>query len=212
MSSQPLKLSLTKRPGFLAFASLALVSLAVAIVLAGIYLVLWGESNVDGTNSVSPLAELATGAMVNLTVFEADEPVETVTFVDETGAERHLEEWRGKVLLVNLWATWCGPCRHEMPALDRLQALLGSDDFEVMAISLDRAGLDLPREFYAENNISNLKLYNDATARTGTKLGVFGMPTTVLLDREGRLIGRLVGPAEWDAPEAIALIEAAIVQ
>lgn len=205
MSSQPLKPSLTKRPGFL-----ALAILAVAVVLAGIYLVLGGESNVDETNTVSPLSEFATGAMVNLTVFEADVPVETVTFVDETGAERHLEEWRGKVLLVNLWATWCGPCRHEMPALDQLQASLGGEEFEVMAISLDRAGLELPREFYAENNIANLKLFNDATARTGRKLGVFGMPTTVLLDREGRLIGRLVGPAEWDAPEAMALIEAAI--
>jgi thiol-disulfide isomerase/thioredoxin len=205
MSSQPQKASLAKRPGFL-----ALVSLAVVGVLAGIYLVLWGESNVDASESASELQVYVTGEMANLTVFEADEPVETVSFVDETGKERHFEEWRGKVLLVNLWATWCGPCRHEMPALDRLQAQLGSEDFEVLAISLDRSGLELPRTFYAENDIHNLKLFNDATAQTGVKLGVFGMPTTVLIDRQGRLIGRLVGPAEWDAPEAVSLIEAAI--
>lgn len=205
MSSQPEKPHLAKRPAFVAIAGIA-----IAVILAGIYWVFQGESNVDRINSGSALEAFVTGAMANMTVYEAGEPLEAVTFVDERGAERHLEEWRGKVLLVNLWATWCAPCRHEMPALDRLQAQLGGADFEVLAISLDRSGLDLPRAFYVENEISNLKLYNDASARSGVALGVFGMPTTLLLDREGRLIGRLVGPAEWDVPEAVALIQAVI--
>ena len=207
MSSQTQKPSLAKRPGIL-----ALAGLAIAFLLAGIYLVFQGESNVDEPISGSELQALATGTLSNMAFFTPDEPVQAVSFVDGSGEERHVEEWRGKVVLINIWATWCGPCRHEMPALDRLQEQLGGDDFDVLAISLDRSGLELPRAFYAENGISNLALYNEASARIGVNLGVFGMPTTVLLDREGRLIGRLVGPAEWDAPEAVALIRAAIRQ
>ncbi|MAN63493.1 MAG: redoxin [Parvibaculum sp.] len=148
--------------------------------------------------------------MANFAVFAVPERPDPVQFVDGEGQSRSFDDWKGKVVLVNLWATWCGPCRHEMPALDRLQAELGGEDFEVLAVSLDRSGLDLPRAFYSEHNIVHLGLYNDASARIGVALGVFGIPTTVLLDREGRLIGRLVGPAEWDAPDAVALMKAAI--
>lgn len=196
---------LIQRPAFLALAGVAII-----LALAGIYLVFSGKSNVEPGKSTSALEAFAVGAMANFTALEPEDPVTGVSFRDEDGVERNFSGWRGKVVLVNLWATWCGPCRHEMPALDRLQAALGGDDFEVAAISLDRGGMDLPRVFFAENTIQHLALYNDATARTSVALGAFGIPTTVLLDREGRLIGRLVGPAEWDAPEAIALIEAAI--
>lgn len=193
---------------------LAAAALATALVIAGIYVTFWGESNVESGNSVESLngdlQGFAVGEMANFAVFEAPERPDPVQFVDGDGQARSFDDWKGKVVLVNLWATWCGPCRHEMPALDRLQAELGGDEFEVLAVSLDRSGLDLPKAFYAENNIEHLGLYNDASARTGVALGVFGMPTTVLLDREGRLLGRLVGPAEWDAPDAVALMKAAI--
>lgn len=198
---------------------LMLAALGTALVIAGIYVTFWAESNVEVGNSTGSvntgsgngaLQALTIGEMANFAVFDAPERPDPVSFVDGGGISRSFEDWKGKVVLVNLWATWCGPCRHEMPALDRLQAELGSDKFEVLAVSLDRSGLDLPKAFYAENNIEHLGLYNDASARTGVALGVFGMPTTVLLDREGRLIGRLVGPAEWDAPDAIALMKAAI--
>jgi len=195
---------LTQRPAFLALAGFAIV-----LALAGIYLVFSGKSNVGAAKSTSALEAFAVGAMANFTVLDAGDPVAEVKFYDAAGIEHNFSPWEGKVVLVNLWATWCGPCRHEMPALDRLQATLGGDDFEVLAISLDRSGMDLPREFFTENSIEHLALYNDATARTGVALGVFGMPTTVLLNRQGHLIGRLVGPAEWDAPEAVALIRAA---
>tara|TARA_A100000171_G_scaffold41625_1_gene42512 strand:- start:333 stop:647 length:315 start_codon:yes stop_codon:yes gene_type:complete len=97
-----------------------------------------------------------------------------------------------------------------MPSLDRLQAEMGGDDFEVLAISLDRGGLDLPRAFYEEVGVERLVLLNDASARTGVSLGAFGMPTSVLIDKDGRLVGRLVGPAEWDHADAKALIQAVI--
>ncbi len=193
---------------------LAVAALATALVIAGIYVTFWGESNVEGGISAetinSDLETFAVGEMANFAVFGSPERPDPVQFVDGEGNSRSFDDWKGKVVLVNLWATWCGPCRHEMPALDRLQAELGGEEFEVLAVSLDRSGLDLPRAFYAENNIEHLGLYNDASSRTGVALGVFGMPTTVLLDREGRLLGRLVGPAEWDAPDAVALMKAAI--
>ncbi len=195
-------------------AFVAVAALATALVLAGIYVTFQGESNVQGgisaENLNNDLKAFTVGEMANFAVFEAPERPDAVRFLDGGGQPRSFDDWKGKVVLVNLWATWCGPCRHEMPALDRLQAELGGDEFEVLAVSLDRSGLDLPKVFYEENGIQHLGLYNDASARTGVALGVFGMPTTVLLDREGRLLGRLVGPAEWDAPEAIALMKAAI--
>jgi len=200
---------------------LALAALGTALVIAGIYVTFWAESNVEVGNSIGSvnagsangeLQAFTIGEMADFTVFEAPERPDPVSFVDAEGKARSFDDWKGKVVLVNVWATWCGPCRHEMPALDRLQAELGSDGFEVLAISLDRSGLDLPKAFYVENNIEHLALYNDASSRTGVALGVFGMPTTVLLDREGRLIGRLVGPAEWDAPDAVALMKAVIAK
>lgn len=194
-----------QKPAILAFAVLA-----IAVALAAIYWTFQGESNDAAGKTLSKLDAFAVGAMANFTVSGDPAVPGAVSFIDGTGAERSLEDWRGKVLLVNLWATWCAPCRHEMPALDRLEKALGGPDFEVLAISLDRGGLDLPRDFYAEIGIEHLDLYNDATARAGVTLGAFGMPTTVLIDRDGRLVGRLVGPAEWDAPEALALIAAAI--
>lgn len=193
---------------------LAAAALATALVIAGIYVTFWGESNVESGKSAessnSGLQAFTVGEMTHFAIFDAPEPPDPVQFVDEEGKSRSFDDWKGKVVLVNVWATWCGPCRHEMPALDRLQAELGSDEFDVLAVSLDRSGLDLPRRFYAENKIEHLGLYNDDSARIGVALGVFGMPTTVLLDREGRLLGRLVGPAEWDAPDAVALMKAAI--
>ncbi len=193
---------------------IAAAILATALVIAGIYVTFWGESNVEGRLSAEnlngDLQAYTVGEMANFAVFEAPERPDPVRFLNSEGETMSFDDWQGKVVLVNLWATWCGPCRHEMPALDRLQAELGGDEFEVLAVSLDRSGLDLPKAFYEENNIQHLGLYNDASARTGVALGVFGMPTTVLLNRDGELLGRLVGPAEWDAPEAVALMKAAI--
>jgi thiol-disulfide isomerase/thioredoxin len=133
-------------------------------------------------------------------------PVADVGFEDGNGRKRTLANFRGKVVLLNLWATWCGPCRKEMPTLDRLQSKLGSKDFEVVALSIDRGGQAVVKSFYDEINIQALALYVDATAQAQDKLGAVGIPTTLLLDREGREIGRVTGPAEWDSPEVIDVI------
>ena len=136
------------------------------------------------------------------------EPLAEVSFADGEGKPMTLADFKGKTILLNLWATWCAPCREEMPALDRLQQDLGSDNFEVVALAVDRAGPDAAKKFLGEIGVSSLALYSDITTRSGSALRVIGMPTTILIDAEGREIGRLAGPYEWDQPEAKALIEA----
>jgi thiol-disulfide isomerase/thioredoxin len=131
-------------------------------------------------------------------------------FQDGDGKMRSLKEWRGKVVLLNLWATWCAPCRKEMPGLDRLQAELGSDHFQVIAVSADRTGIEGARKFLDQIKVTRLGVYADPTVRIHAGLRAVGMPATLLIDRQGREIGRLVGPAEWDSAEAKALINAAI--
>ncbi len=112
---------------------------------------------------------------------------------------------RGKVVLLNIWATWCTPCRKEMPTLDRLQTALGGTDFEVVALSIDRR-MDAVRKFFAEIGIQKLAMYLDSSAKATRQLGAVGLPTTLLIDREGREIARLIGPAEWDSPDIAAFI------
>ena len=137
---------------------------------------------------------------------KAPEDLPEATFLDAAGKERTLADWRGKVVLLNLWATWCLPCRKEMPALDRLQREMGSDRFQVVAVSVDRTGLAGAKKFLDETKAETLALYADPTARMATTLRAAGLPATFLLDREGREIGRLLGPAEWDGEDAKRLI------
>jgi thiol-disulfide isomerase/thioredoxin len=146
-------------------------------------------------------------------VFRATpEDLPQVAFQDATGAQRTLAGWKGKVVLLNLWATWCLPCRKEMPALDRLQRELGSEAFEVVALSVDRAGLGGARKFLGEAKVENLALYADPTARLAGTLRAAGLPATLLIGRDGREIGRLLGPAQWDGEDARRLIRWALGQ
>ena len=114
------------------------------------------------------------------------------------------------MVLLNLWATWCGPCRKEMPTLDRLKAELAGPEFDVVALSVDRGGLEKPRKFLQEIEVQHLKLYTNSSGKVTSALKVIGLPTTLLINAQGQQIGRLVGPAEWDSKDALALIEAAI--
>ena len=131
----------------------------------------------------------------------------TIRFADEKGHAMTLQDFRGKVVLLNLWATWCPPCREEMPTLDRLQARLGGPGFEVVAVSIDRDGLPAVQEFYLQTGIKQLRVYLDKSGEASANLGATGIPTTLLIDRESREIGRKIGPAEWDSPEVVTLIQ-----
>jgi thiol-disulfide isomerase/thioredoxin len=199
-------------------------ALAAVVGFAAVY-VTFGRSD----NAVRPTAEtpstissgkqlalpsgpgsnaLSQGHMAAFVFKKEPETLPDVRFQDANGAEKTLADWRGKVVLVNLWATWCAPCRKEMPALDRLQRELGSSKFEVVAISVDRTGLAGARKFLDETNVQNLALYADPTTKLSSALKAVGLPITLLLDTEGREIGRLVGPAEWDSEDAKRLIRA----
>jgi thiol-disulfide isomerase/thioredoxin len=153
---------------------------------------------------------LSVGQMAAFVFKKAPEELPELPFQDKDGKLRTLKEWQGKVLLVNLWATWCAPCRKEMPSLDRLQAELGSDAFEVVAISADKTGIDGAKKFLDQIKVKNLAVFADPTVRIHSGLKAIGMPASLLIDAKGREIGRLVGPAEWDSPEAKTLIKAAI--
>jgi thiol-disulfide isomerase/thioredoxin len=138
------------------------------------------------------------------------EPLPDIIFQDAAGKEVTLSSFKGKTILLNLWATWCGPCREEMPALNRLQAELGSDKFEVVALSLDRKGYDASKKFLDDLKADKVKLYADPTAKQGMELKLLGMPTTILINKDGLEVGRLAGSAEWDSDDAKKLIQSMI--
>jgi thiol-disulfide isomerase/thioredoxin len=158
----------------------------------------------------SPLVGLNKGAMAAFLVRPKPLDLPDFTFVDGEGATKSLADLSGKVVLLNIWATWCVPCREEMPQLDALEAELGGADFEVVAVNIDKGGPDKARKFLAETGAANLALYTEPTGKLFSTLKAVGMPTTLLIDRDGKEIGRLVGPADWASPEAKRLIEAAI--
>lgn len=137
-------------------------------------------------------------------------PVPTLAFADGAGKPMTLAGFRGRVVLLNLWATWCVPCRAEMPALDRLQAKLGGPDFQVVPVSIDRKGLEVVTPFYRDLGLAALPVYVDQSGAAAREVKALGIPTTLLVDRDGREIGRRMGPAEWDGADALALIRRAL--
>jgi thiol-disulfide isomerase/thioredoxin len=148
----------------------------------------------------------------NFVIHPAPKPVPEISFTDATQRAVSLKDFRGRFVLLNIWATWCGPCRKEMPTLDRLQARLGNDTFQVVALSIDRAGASAVQKFYAETGVHRLAIFIDTTGRAGSNLALFGLPGTLLIDPEGREIARLIGPAEWDSPEMVAFLQSQIAQ
>jgi thiol-disulfide isomerase/thioredoxin len=137
----------------------------------------------------------------NFVLIDKPTPVAEITFSDGEGHARGLADFKDKVLLLNIWATWCVPCRTEMPALDRLQVSLGSADFEIVPLSIDRSGIEAVRKFYNEVGVQNLAMYVDPSGQVLRQVRALGLPTTLLIDRNGQEISRVIGPAEWDAPE-----------
>ena len=146
----------------------------------------------------------------NFVLRETPAPVPELSFTDGEGKPQCLSDFRGKIVLLNIWATWCLPCRREMPTLDRLQAALGGADFEVVALSVDRRGLEVVKKFYAEIGVEHLAIRIDTSSRAGFALATEGLPTSLLVDRQGQEIGRLIGPAEWDAPDMVDFLKSIV--
>jgi thiol-disulfide isomerase/thioredoxin len=158
------------------------------------------------------LAPLAHGEVAALNVDKRPKPATDIAFTGPDGKKLTLADFHGRNVLLNLWATWCIPCRSEMPALDRLQAKFGGPDFQVVAVNIDTTRLDKPKAFFADAGVKNLNLYADPSADSFEALKVagkaLGLPTSLLIDKEGCEIGVMAGPASWDSPDAEAAISA----
>ena len=147
---------------------------------------------------------------LELTVFDRPRAVPEIRFADDQGHDLTLGDLRGRVVLLNIWATWCVPCRKEMPTLDRLQAKLGDEDFLVIPLSIDRDGAAGVKRFYQEVGVEKLGIYVDPSGRASHALSVPGVPTTLLIDREGREVARKMGEAQWDGAEMVSLVQRTI--
>ena len=167
-------------------------------------------SKSDEEVATTPLAGLNKGAMAAFLVRPKPLELPALTIATATGESKDLADWKGKIVLLNIWATWCVPCREEMPALDKLETELGGDQFQVVAVNIDKGGPDKAKTFLAETGATHLALYTDPTGKLFASVKTVGMPTTLLIDRDGKEIGRLIGPADWASAEAKRLIEAAI--
>ena len=173
----------------------------------------WSSSLFDSKPAGAPtgiLASLAdppiSGSVADFTVAAPARPAPAVSFSDEAGRALDLNDFAGKLILLNLWATWCGPCLEELPSLDRLQASLGDDRFQVLAVSVDRKGLAAVKPFFDKLAIRHLGLYLDGTGTSLAGFEVQGLPTTILIGPDGTILGMIRKPAAWDSPEALALI------
>ena len=159
------------------------------------------------------LAPLAHGEVAALTMATAPLRLPDLVFEDAEGNSKKLSDWRGRTVLVNLWATWCVPCRKEMPALENLQTRLGGPNFEVVAVNIDTRDTEKPKNFLKEVNLTRLGYFSDPKAKVFQDLKAtgraLGMPTSVLVDGEGCEIATIAGPAEWDSEDAVKLISAA---
>lgn len=191
-----------KRPWFRRgmIASSALL-LAVWIVGA------WMWLHLSAATTTAATSPFGTSRAAALAPHRSPRTVADVRFEDGNGRKRSLADFRGKVVLLNVWATWCAPCRAEMPTLDRLQSRLGSADFEVLALSIDRGGQAAVKSFFDETDVRALAVYVDPTTEAQSRLGIIGVPTTLLIDRDGREVALLTGPAQWDRPEIIDTIK-----
>ena len=197
----------------------ALLALGILAILAGGALGLYGivhnggklvahsgacAQSLDLAQAVDPLAR---GELAALTLATQPNPLGSIAFDDANGMKTTVASFAGKTILLNLWATWCVPCRQEMPALDNLQGSLGGQNFSVIPVNIDQLRLDKPRAFFRDIGAKNLPFYVDSSADILHALRGKGLPTTVLIGKDGCEIGTMAGPAQWDSRDAKTLIE-----
>jgi thiol-disulfide isomerase/thioredoxin len=197
------RVAMTRR---LSSTSLIVAAIVALVALGGVAGIL--HNRPGGPGGAPPLA----GTVAHFNLLNPRRPAPAASFGSVDGKDVALTTFRGQVVLVNFWATWCLPCLSEMPSLDRLQAKLGGSDFSVAAVSIDRGGRATAEPWLQEHGIRNLTLYLDPQSRTALGFRVAELPVSVLIDRKGRMVGRMVGPAEWDAPEALALVRHVITE
>lgn len=199
---------------------------AVLVALTGVSAALYGTFSGGDNRSTAEcraaksvaerLAPLARGEVAALKVSNDPGPLPNLVFTNPQGQPTTLGDLKGRTVLLNLWATWCAPCRQEMPALDKLQADLGGADFEVVAVNIDQRNLDRPKAWLKEAGVTRLAYYSDPQAKVFQDLRqagkAVGMPTTFLIDSNGCELASLSGPAEWASEDARRLVQAATVR
>ena len=207
--------SLPRSVPLLALAATAAVALGAASIYGTGPLSGAGECRAARAASAR-IATLAKGEVAALSVLSTPKPAPAIAFNAPDGRPIDLAALNGKVRLVNLWATWCVPCRQEMPALDQLQAEFGGPEFEVVAVNVDTRNLERPRTWLQENGVNRLAYYADPSGKVMQVLqrsgDLVGLPTSILVDRDGCQIAVLKGPAEWASRDAKALIAAALAR
>jgi thiol-disulfide isomerase/thioredoxin len=197
------------------------VAIGAMIGFAGVYGIGGLRRNASGdpacrgaVDLASKIAPLAHGEVAALTMAAAPLRLPDLAFEDADGKPKKLSDWRGRTVLVNLWATWCVPCRKEMPALESLQTRLGGPNFEVVAINIDTRDPEQPKKFLKEADLTRLGYYSDRNAKVFQDLKAIGralgMPTSVLVDSQGCEIATIAGPAEWGSDDAVTLVKAAM--
>jgi len=203
------------------------IPIAIGAVLIGVVIGFAGVYGIGGLrrNTGDPacrpaialsnkLAPLAQGEVAALTMATTPLRLPDLAFEDADGKPKKLSDWRGRTVLVNLWATWCVPCRKEMPALDSLQTKLGGPDFEVVAVNIDTRDPDKPKNFLKEAHLTRLGYFTDQKAKVFQDLKsigrALGMPTSVLVDGQGCEIATIAGPADWASDDAVKLISATL--
>jgi thiol-disulfide isomerase/thioredoxin len=191
--------------------------LVVAIVTIGAGMMFYTDIEFDvfdrstpADTALGPDSEDSNKKQSVFSLFKSPQEIPELRFMNRKNREITLEAFRGSIVLLNIWATWCAPCREEMPALDRLQEELGGPDFHVLALSLDEAPPSVIRNFYDDLKIKSLFVYHDPTGNALLKLNLPGIPATFLIDRNGRGIGYVIGPVEWDSPTIVKEIRSYI--
>jgi thiol-disulfide isomerase/thioredoxin len=209
--------NLRSRQGLLALLAAGLAGLGVAAAVYGV----GGLSRNAGDPACKAaldiagrLEPLARGEVAAVRPADEGRKVPDLAFRDAAGQPKTLGDWHGRTVLLNMWATWCIPCRKEMPALDALQEKLGGPDFEVVAVNIDQRNLDKPKTWLGEVGVSHLSYYSDSSARVFQDLKsvgrASGLPATVLVDPSGCEIASIAGAAEWGSGDALKLVSAAL--
>jgi thiol-disulfide isomerase/thioredoxin len=213
---EPTSYSSARRPALIAAIAVGGAILSLAVVY-GIDALRGNAGNPECAPAVAAaerLAPLARGEVAALAVAEAPLRVPDLAFHDLAGSERRLSDWQGRTVLLNLWATWCIPCRTEMPALDALEGTLGGPRFEVVAVNMDTRDSSKPHAWLDEVGVKRLAYYADPSARVFQDLKLIGralgLPTTMLIDPARCEIASVAGPADWASEDAMTLVRTAI--
>ncbi|MEM7506897.1 MAG: TlpA disulfide reductase family protein [Pseudomonadota bacterium] len=190
-------------------APVAILAVFIAVVL------LIPESETDTTpagtasaasNIAASVEELKTGDMAKLVIHDTSFNPMDAPFTQGDGDQMTMADFAGKVVVINFWATWCPPCRAEMPSIDRLAGEVAGDDIAVIAVSTDKGDIGKIKKFFDEIDVQNLAIYRDKNSTLARQAGAAGLPVTLILDRQGREVGRVIGEAEWDSREAVAVV------